>query len=199
MRIAVGHHEDHATYIRHARTETLRSLCIEPHPALVEPVAASKYVFAYDDQSGQAIGMGESAMLGDIYDSYHDTPYATLGDLTAFCPLSEMASMRTVYVEPEYRNNSSLFLALTLCSAKVFHGYGARFATATTRADDAYLNRLYSKWCGERVGTFRMELTNEPSSLFVFDLERMLSHRAMRRVESYLCFEHNADAVVAAA
>ena len=115
---------------------------------LVEPVAASKYVLAYDDQTGQPIGMGESAMLGDVYGSYGDAPYAAVGDLTAFCPLSEMASMRTVYVEPEYRNNSSLFLALTLCSAKVFYRRGARFATATTRAADEYLNRLYAKWCG---------------------------------------------------
>ena len=82
MRIAIDHHEKDASYIRHARTETLRALCIDPHPSMVEPVAVSKYVFAYDDQTGQPIGMGESAMLGHVYGSYDDTPYASVGDLT---------------------------------------------------------------------------------------------------------------------
>ena len=105
--------------------------------------------------------------------------------------------MRTVYVEPEYRTSSSVFLSLTLGSAKLFHGFGARFATASTRGADEYLNRLYEKWGGERVGTFCMNLTNEPSSLFVFDLEKLLNHRVMRRISRYVTFEFGEELVPA--
>lgn len=197
MRIAVGHHQRDAKYIRHARIQTLKAVRLAPHPSLIEPVAASKYVLAYDDQTGQPIGMGESAMLRDVYESFDDTPYASVCDLNAFCPLSQMAGMRSVFIEPAHRHNSSLFLALTLCSAKLFYSFGARFATATTRAADPYLNRLYAKWCGERLGTFSMDLTQEPSSLFVFDLEKMLNHRAMQRISRYVSFEYD-EALVAA-
>lgn len=193
MRIAAGDYENHAAYIRHARTETLRALGIDPHPTLVQPVAISEYVFGYDDVSGRPVGMTESAMLRDVYGTYNEAPYARVGDLTAFCPLHEMGSMRTVYVEPQYRNNSSLFLTLLLGSVRLFQPKGARFATATTRADDPYLNRLYTKLTGIRLGTFRIGLSDELSSLFVFDLAKLLRHRAMRRVESYLNVGHKAD------
>ena len=106
-----------------------------------------------------------------------------------------MAGMRTVYVEPEYRKSSCLFLALKLGSAKLFHSLGARFATASTRGTDQYLNRLYEKSGGDRVGTFDMDGVDEPSSLFVFDLEKMLSHRAMQRVSRYISFEFEEELV----
>jgi hypothetical protein len=197
MRIALADHEKDASYIRHARIETLKALRLDPHPSLVEPMAVSKYVLAYNDESGQPIGMSESAMLSDVYASYHDAPYGSLCDLNTYCSLSQMAGMRTVFVEPEHRASSSLFLALTLGSARLFYGFGARFATATTRADDEYLNRLYEKSGGDRIGTYVMDLTNEPVSLFVFDLEKMLGHRAMRRVMPYVSFELNAAPVEA--
>lgn len=195
MRIALADLEKDASYIRHARIETLKAVRLDPHPSLVEPMAVSKYVLAYDDETGQPIGLGESAMLSDVYDSYDDAPYASLGNLNAYCPLSQMAGMRTVFVEPEHRSSSSLFLALALGSAQLFHGFGARFATATTRGDDAYLNRLYAKLGGDRVGTYDMDLTNEPSSLFVFDIEEMLGHRAMRRISRYISFELGCELV----
>ena len=197
MRIAIAHAQKDASYIRHARTETLKAVNTDPHPSMLEPTPVAKYLFAYDDQTGEPIGMGESAMLSEVYYTYEDSPYASLCDLNVYCPLSKMTGMRTVYVEPEHRNNSCLFLALTIGSAKLFHSFGARFATASTRAADQYLNRLYEKWGGDRVGTFRMDGINEPSSLFVFDLEKMLSHRVMQRVSRYISFEFGEALVTA--
>lgn len=197
MKIAIADHEQDADYIRHARMETLKAVCVDPHPSLVDVLPIAKYVFAYDERIGQPIGMGESAMLSDVYDSYGDAPYASICDLSSYCPLSQMASMRTVFVEPEYRTSNSVFLSLTLGSAKLFHSFGARFATATTRGADQYLNRLYEKWGGDRVGTFCMDLTNEESSLFVFDLEKMLNHRAMQRISRYVSFEFDDELVAA--
>ena len=189
MRIAIAHAQEDASYIRHARIETLKAVNIDPHPSMLQPTPVAKYLFAYDDRTGEPIGMGESAMLSDVYGSYDDSPYASLCDLNNYCPLHEMAGMRTVFVEPEYRNHSSLFLALALGSAKLFHSLGARFATASTRGADQYLNRMYEKIGGDRVGTFCMDRINEPSSLFVFDLVKVLSHRAMQRVSRYISFE----------
>jgi hypothetical protein len=197
MRIAIAHHEKDAAYIRHARIETMKAVNFDAHPSMFEPTPVAKYVFAYDDRTGEPVGMGESAMLSDVYESYEDSPYASLCDGNTYCPFHEMAGMRTVYVEPEYRSNSSLFLALTLGSAKLFYSFGARFATASTRGTDQYLNRLYEKWGGKRIGTFCMDDKNEPSSLFVFDLEKMLSHRAMSRVSRYISFDLGTKLVVA--
>lgn len=183
MRIEVVDPVVQGDYIRHARTETLKALTLEPLPALIEPVSVSTYVLAFDDITGRPIAMGESAMLSSVYGSYDDTPYAALGDLNTFCPVHEMGGMRTIFVEPEYRNNSSLFLALTLYSAKLFHqDCGARYATATTLASDVYLNTLYAKYCGTRVGKFPVAPSNELSSLYVFDIEQILSLRVARRV-----------------
>jgi hypothetical protein len=140
--------------------------------------------------------MGESAMMIDADGgSYENTPYRSVCDLNDFCPPSQMAGMRTVYVEAEYRTSSSIFLALTLGSAQLFYQLGARCATASTRGSDTYLNRLYEKWGGDRVGTFRSDMTDEPSSLFVFNLEKMLSHRATQRVTRYVSFEFNHELV----
>ncbi|MGB7325568.1 MAG: hypothetical protein WBD31_11910, partial [Rubripirellula sp.] len=184
MRIEIADPALDAQYIRHARTETLKAVCIDPQSANVEPVPIATYLIAYDERTDQPIGMAESAMLQDVYGTYANSPYASVTDLDAYCPISEMAGMRTVFVEPEYRSSSALFLALTIGSAKLFYGRGARFGTASTRADDRYLNRLYQKMGGDRVGTFHGDSTSEPSSLFVIELQKLSQHRCMKRVMS---------------
>ena len=190
MKIAIANPEFDATYIRHARIETLKSVDVEPRPALINPLPIATYLFAYNDQ-GQSIGMGETAMLSDVYDSYADTPYASVGDLDAICPLNQMASMRTVFVEPKYRRSNLIFPALTFGTAKLMYEKGARFATATTSGTDQYLNRLYEKCGGKKVGVFRVDENVEWSSLFVFDLEQALAHRAMQRLSRYVTFDYN--------
>lgn len=190
MRIAIADHEMDAAYIRHARVETLKSVDVEPRESLVAPLGIAKYVFAYSAE-GKAIGMGETAMLSDVYSSYADTPYAEVADLNVICPLNQMASMRTVFVEPEHRHNKLLFPALTFGTAKLFYEMGARFATATTSATEPYLNRLYEKCGGTKVGTFSINENVEQSSLFLFDLEKALAHRAMQRLMRYVTFDYN--------
>ncbi|MCA9215403.1 MAG: hypothetical protein KDB27_20200 [Planctomycetales bacterium] len=184
MRIEIAHHEADAEYIRHARLETLRSLNVEPDPSLIEPIAVATYLIAYDDETEQPVGMAEVAMLGDIYESFDDAPYASLCDLNAYCCINRMAGMRTVYVEPEYRHKS-VFLALTIGAAKLLYSKGALYSTATTRASDQHLNRLYEKCGGERLGAVSLG-HKDPTSLFVFDLAKTASHRTLKRLTSYV-------------
>ena len=184
MRITIANSRTDAPYIRHARLETLNACRVNPHPELVEPVPTAKYMFAYDDRAGQPVGMVECVKFGDIYDSYEESPFATVCDLGSYCPMERMSVIRTLYLEPKYRVQSSLFGSLASAAVRRVYRLGARYAIARTRAADPYLNRLYARCGGERVGTLRMELINQLSSLFVFDLDQILRHRAMRRVSS---------------
>lgn len=185
MRLRLGSYERDAVFIREARMETLRALHLDPHPSLMQFSPMSKYVLAEDSRSSVPVGLSESAMLSDVYDSYDETPYRDIADLSTYCSFSEMAGMRTIFVRRKYRA-SSLFMRILLVSARLFHGFGARFATASTRAGDEYLNQLYAKCGGARVGTFCVDAVGEPSALFVFDIERMLRHPVMRRLARQL-------------
>lgn len=189
MRIRLADRELDNEYLRYARRETMKALHVEPDPSMFSIPPFAKYLLAEDSSSGNPMGLCEAAMLSFVYDSYDDTPYRDTCDLNAFCPLSEMAGVRTIFVEPQYRKSSALFTSLTLAAVKLFYGFGARFATASTRSADEYLDRLYTKWGGERVGEFTVAAAGEPSSLFVFDLTRMLNHRAMRRLSREVTFD----------
>lgn len=174
-----------ADYIRCVRTATLNSLGVTPHPNLVEPVPVAKYLVAYDN--AQPVGLAESALLGDIYENYEDSPNHAVCNLNAYCPLDEMATIRTVYAEPRLRGTSSLFLSLTLASAKLFHDLGARFATATTSISADGLRRLYLKYGGEIAG--EGTIGGVETTLFVFELEYLLRHRAFKRVSRCFTFD----------
>ena len=186
MNIREASIEVDATYIRHVRRETLTSLGVTPTPELIEPVPVSKYLVAYDE--AKPIGLAESALLRDIYGSYGESPSDAICDLNTYCPIDEMASIRTVYADPDRRGMGSLFLSLTLASATVFHGLGARFATATTGISAHALQRLYLKYGGEIAGEGSVGGGLEVT-LFVFDLQRLLSHRALKRVSQYFAFD----------
>ena len=161
---------------------------------MVAPVPVARYLVAYGESSRPA-GMAESAMLSDIYGSYATSPNALICDLQRYCPIEEMATMRTVYAAPEVRGSSSLFLALTLASAKLFRGLGARYATATTGSSAHHLKKLYLKYGGDLAG--EGDVGGVDITLFVFDLEHLLRHRAFHRVASSFDFEHDLECLAA--
>jgi len=193
MKIKLGSAEDDADYIRHACTETLKAIGITPQPAWVEPQSVAKYVLAYNE-SDLPIGLGESVVLGDVYDRYDQSPHSAICDLERYCPIQEMAFMKTVYAEPDCRGTSSIFLGLALGSAKLFHGMGARFALASTSESADGLKRLYTKLGAELAGEGRVK--GVESALFVFDLDRLLAHRAMQRISKCFEFEQAAERVM---
>lgn len=133
------------------------------------------------------MGMAESAMFKDAYDSYDDSPYSEICDLSRFCPVEKMAGMRTIYVEPEFRAASGIFMALALGSAKLVHSRGARYATANTNGSASHLKKLYLKTGAEYLG--HTDLDQLDISLFLFDLERHINHRVYRRVSEHFEFE----------
>ncbi len=168
-----------ADYIRHVRTQTLQAIGIEATSEMIQPVEFATYLVAYSDDQSR-MGLGESGMLSDVYRGYRDTPYASLCDLSRYCPIEQMASMRTIYVEPAFRGASLTFMGLALASAKLFHARGARFATASTSGSSDYLKGLYIKAGGELAGEAKID--GAGVALFVFDLERMLTQRIAQRL-----------------
>jgi hypothetical protein len=179
--------EDAADYIRHARHETLRSIGAELHPELTEPLGYAVYLLAYD-ADGRTIGMAESCFLEQHYASWEQAPYAPFCDLEAICPFAQLASIRTVYAEPEARRHPGLYLKLILGSAYIFRSLGASHSMATTDASNAGLARLYDKTGGRRLATFKFkDYHHGEIAAYAFDLDALLRHpwapRMMRDLE----------------
>jgi hypothetical protein len=136
------------------------------------------YVFAYTTSSGTSpIGMAESLLVQQRYESYEQTPYGPSFDLESICPFSQMASIRTVYAEPDVRLHHGLYLKLILASAYVYRSLGALYAVATTNAEDERLARLYEKTGGRRLTTFTIPSFHPGAiALYVFELDALLAH-----------------------
>lgn len=179
MKIRTTSVDTDADYIRQVRTRTLQAIGVEVTNAMIQPVEFATYLVAYSDDQSR-MGLGESGMLSDVYRGYSDTPYASLCDLSRFCPIEQMASMRTIYVEPAFRGASLTFMGLALASAKLFHDRGARFAIASTSGSSDYLKRLYMRAGGEVAGEAKID--GADVALFVFDLERALAQRIAQRL-----------------
>ena len=187
MRIEVVPYHVHRDYVRNARAEILGVSAEHLTDRRITPVSFAKYLFAYSDSESTPIGFAESAMHHDVYDSYEATPYGPFCDLSDFCPIEQMAGIRTIFVEPEHRRGSPAFLALCYHSAMYFSGMGATYTTATTRADDAYVNAFYCKIGGKCFGTG--EYDGIESSLFVFKLHDLVGNRFLARAARAFAFE----------
>ena len=177
MRIRLGCAESDIAYIRHARSETLKAIHVEPTPEAIEPLGVAQYLFAYDDDTGEPIGMTETALMRDVFSSYDDGPQFC--DLNQFCPFEEMASIRTIYVHPAHRNGM-MYLRLSLAASRLCYERGGRFGTATTNNSDEFLKSIYRRSAGTHVGNRNVGDTE--IALFVFDLEELMSHRAYQRL-----------------
>ena len=190
MKVKLVLPEQEAVYIRHARTETLKNIGEDPTPEAIEPTPFAFYFIAYDED-GHRIGMAEIAMLEQVYGSFAESPYAGNFDQSHFAPISEMAGIRTIFVEPEYRRHAgSIYLQLILAGGRVVTALGAKVGTGTTNASDSYLGRLYEKTGGKALGTYRIDgVVKSDIALYVFDLDTLMNHKLIRRVASSL----NAD------
>lgn len=196
MKIRLASADTEADYIRKVRVATLEGLGINPTASMIEPIRCATYVIAYDASSRRPLGMAESAMFRDAYDRYDESPYSTICDLNSFCPVEEMAGIRTIYVEPEFRSASGIFMALALASAKLAHDQGARYATANTHGSASDLKRLYCKTGGEYIG--HTDLDGLDISLFLFELKRALNHRVYRRVSQHFDFSLDSETMAIA-
>jgi len=192
MKIRLDLPEIAGDFIRHARTETLKSVDETPTPPAVEPSPFGFYFIAYDEEDGnRPIALAESAFYDQVYPSFADSPYPASLNLDQFCPFEEMAGVRTIYVEPDCRHRSaSLYLQLILAGAQTFWELGARYVTATTNADNAYLNRLYAKTGGHALNTFRGKEFGECEvAPWVFHIDNLRQLNLMKRAALGMKFE----------
>ena len=183
--------EQEPDYIRHARIETLKNIGEKVVPEAIEPQPIALTFLAYDNASDtKPIGLAEIAFHEQIYPSYAEGPYPNTCDLAQFCPFAHMAGIRTIFVEPGYRHKAAaLYLQLVYAGAQVAHGLGAKFGTASTRADNHYLRRLYERTGGTQMGPFQMEGAAEEVVLFVFEITALLEHKLMRRAVAETRFD----------
>lgn len=169
-------------FITHARTETLRTHGEEVTPAAVAPCPFGAYYIAYNDEN-RPVAMAEVAFHDQVYQSFAKSPYPASLNLDQFCSIGKMVGIRTIYVEPEYRQRAgSLYFALILAGARTSLKLGARFATATTDAKNAYLKRLYGKTGGLPLPTIRMEgLADCDVAPWIFNVRDLVNNKLIQR------------------
>ena len=191
MKIKLVLPEDEPDYFRHARIETLKSIHEDFDPQLVNvpPIAFS--FLAYDDHSDWPVGLAEITFHEQVYSSHEEGPYPRSCDLGRFCEFSQMAGIRTIFVEPEYRGKAaSIYLQLVMAGAKVVSALGAKYGTATTHWNNRYLRGLYAKTGGTEMGPFRMDgVSSADLALFVFSIDGLLQHRLMKRATAQTVFD----------
>jgi hypothetical protein len=182
VRLRVEPAESRASYIRHARVETLRAIGGHIAPEHIEPIPYAVYLFALAG-GDHPIGVAEACFLQQHYASIDEVPYAASCDLQSYCPFEQLAGIRTVYAEPEARLHLGVYPKLILAMAYIFRSLGARYSTATTSAQDTQLARLYDRTGGIRAATFTVgSIKDEPLALYLFELDALLRHPAVRRM-----------------
>ncbi len=181
LRVALAEHIDGD--IRHARTETLRAIGGHLRPELMTPMPYAIYLLAYLSGRPTPIGLAEACFLEQHYGEYAQVPYGDVYDIPSICPFPQLASIRTVYTDPAFRLHHALYVKLILGQAHIFRSLGARYAAATTNADDERLARLYDRTGGVRLGQKRFEgLFDNPIAVYLFELDALLRHRMTTRM-----------------
>ncbi len=188
MKIKLTLPEQAVDYVRHARLETLRAVDQSIEPELIEPSPFGMYLLAYGPDEEQPLGMAEFTFYRQVYESFEQSPYPKNIRLKDFGPFESFVGTRTIYVEPEARGQlPPYYLLLAMAGSRICYDFGARFTTATTNASNDYLMRLYEKTGGKLVGTYRdPNVGHFDIAVFVFDLEAIAHHRAMKRLEKHL-------------
>ncbi len=178
--------EEEPGFIRHARTETLKSLHESPTQAAIAPAPFAFYVMAFAAPSDTPIALAEFTMFDQVYKSFVESPYPASMDLARFCPMDQMAGVRTIYLEPEYRQTTgSLYLQLVATGCQIAQRLGARFSMATTNSENDYLNRLYAKTGGRPFAPIHMEgLAEIEIAPWIFNIRELLNHRLVRRAHA---------------
>ena len=171
--------EDEYDFINHAREETVKAMGCEASPEALAPLPAAIYLVAYDTESGKPLGMAETAFHHQVYPSFEEGPYPDKLNLSHFCNFGEMAGLRTVFVEPEHRVGSPLYLYLILSATKTVESLGGKYGTATTVPTNHYLRQLYSKTGGECLGTF--DMNHKPTTLYLFEVKKLMQNKVVKR------------------
>lgn len=170
-----------ASYIRHARTETLKAVGAKPDPAYTGPFPGAVYVIAYDERGDAPVALAEAGLVSNVYQSYEDIPYSGVGDLRSVCRFDRLASVRTIYVEPAYRAHHALYAKLLVDQCRHFASLGAEWAVAVTDSQNDTLHKLYTRSRGRRLGTFHHEGMTTPRALYLFSLGEILRQPFARR------------------
>jgi hypothetical protein len=175
VRLRVRTADEIADYVRHARVETLKSIRMEPHAGLIEPLSSAVYLVAHAEDRERPVALVEAAFLHQVYGGFDDLPYRSVFDPRR-CAFEELAGVRTVYVEPEFRAYHALYLKLIVGQSKIFARLGATWAVATTDDRNERLRQLYEKTGGERLGCFSYAESAEPLALFLFSITKLAEH-----------------------
>lgn len=181
MNVTLARAGEHAELIRRFRTEIATLIGMEQTPAATDPLPYGLYLFVTGEGSGAPVGMAEFYFYDDAFSDYRSCVYSRAFDLSKIAPMHEMIHLRSLYLGPQHRN-SVAFLYLVASLVDLAVEFGARFMTAGTAVDYAYVVRLHRTARMRTLGTY--EVDGSQQALALMDLApvarraRMLTRRA---------------------
>ncbi len=166
-------------YLGRARRETLRALGLPTDLAEGEPAPFAPYIVA-EEATGRQIGMTELPFLDQVFESRDQVPYRAL--LPSSARFDELASIRTIWVEPGDRVVRPVFTALYTAACHVARGLGARLLLFKVIASRPSLVRLYERTGARYLGeTAENAIPGVRILLYALDPEEVARNPRHRR------------------
>ena len=147
-------------YIRRSRLEICNLIGLDPVGEAVEPLPHAFYLFGFDD-SPDPVAMAEFFFYDE--DDFRTAFYRNSPELRDAAPLDALIHTRSLFVNSGHRHSIG-FVYLVAGLVEVAHRLGARYMTAATAADNAYLTGLHATAGMRKIAVYPMDGTMQQLS-----------------------------------
>lgn len=172
---------EHANYIEKTKRSVVDELGIAPDSVASKACSHRLYLGLYDARC--PAGLFEAEFCDQVFRDVAGSPLFHLPGLAKHCKLSELANLRTIYVDPNLRRKSAAYSFLYLAMAIVLHRLGARFAIATTATRNTELISLYRKTGGRHLAQYSSTTDSQDAqAVIAFSVSQTLKTPWIERV-----------------
>ena len=183
MKITTASAKGNEQAIIHFRRQICARIGLDPDGAFVQPLPHATYLFGYQIDDGEPVGMIEFFHYNHAFRSFADSPYGKAANLEAFGSLEQLAHVRSLIIE-EAHQRSRLFKFLCASMCVVAHRQGARYMTAGTGAHNQDILAIHRSAGMHEVGRYTMDGAEQ--ILNILELEPMVQRVANMRNTSFL-------------
>jgi hypothetical protein len=172
----------HADYIQKVKEGVVAELGINPNTVATKVFNHRLYLGLCDNDAERPLGLFEAEFYDQVFVNSAHSPLSHMPELAKHCGLNELASLRTIYVDPRLRCKSAGYLFLYLAMAVVLHRLSARFAIATTATRNSHLIDLYRKTGGRYIAKYSCATDPDAQAVIAFSVQQTLNSPRIRRV-----------------
>jgi hypothetical protein len=164
MRVTLGRAEEYRGTIVKLRSELSRRIGFSALCRDVEPLPYAFYLFAWDTNGTEPVGMVEFFCHDQAFDSHAVSPYSQAFDLERIVPIDRILHLRALVIR-DHENEPALLRRLGEAFAHIAGKLGARYLTAEPQLlEHAFLFRCAAPGA-PRTARFHTEGTRRALSL----------------------------------